>query len=212
VTVSCYQQDEIAGIAKHRAVPTRSAYRIEIKGKSMRGDISLADLTQVLQSDWSVMNPARMQDILDRLVVTADAVQPHALFFAGRYARNLVYKDREFEIMIMCWHAGQRSSIHDHAGSLGGIKILQGELTESQFNQAANGMIKALSSADYSIDATRVEETSLIHQISNLQAENRTAVSVHIYVPLLVRMNVYSLEDPAVRNILPQYFSLGSGI
>jgi cysteine dioxygenase len=139
----------------------------------MSGDISLAKLIDVLKSDWSVINPARMQDILDRLVVTAEEVQPRTLFSEKRYARNLVYKkDREFEIMIMCWKAGQRSSIHDHAGSLGGIRILQGELTECLFGRAANGMIKALSSADYAIEETRVEETSLIHQISNLQAEN----------------------------------------
>jgi cysteine dioxygenase len=178
----------------------------------MSGEISLAKLIDVLKNDWSVINPARMQDILDRLVVTAEEVQPHALFSEKRYARNLVYKDREFEIMIMCWKAGQRSSIHDHAGALGGIRILQGELTESLFKKAANGMIKSLSSADYAIEDTRVEETSLIHQISNLQAEEGKTVSVHLYIPPLVRMNVYSLEDPGVRNILPQYFSLGSGI
>jgi cysteine dioxygenase len=178
----------------------------------MSGEISLAKLINVLKNDCSVINPARMQDILNRLAVTAKEVQPHALFSEKRYARNLVYKDREFEIMIMCWKAGQRSSIHDHAGSLGGIRILQGELTECLFERAANGMIKSLSSADYAIEDTRVEETSLVHQISNLQAENGTTVSVHIYIPPLVRMNVYSLEDPAVRNILPQYFSLGSGI
>jgi cysteine dioxygenase len=178
----------------------------------MGGDVSLAKLVDVLKSDWSVMTPARMQDILNRLVVTTEEAQPHALFSEKRYARNLVYKEHQFEIMIMCWNAGQRSSIHDHAGSLGGIKILQGELTESLFGRAANGMIKSLSSAEYAIEKTRVEETSLIHQISNLQAENGKTVSVHIYIPPLVRMNVYSLEDPAVRNILPQYFSLGSGI
>ena len=178
----------------------------------MNGDISLSELINVLQSDCAVITPARVQDILDRLVVTTEEARPHALFSERRYARNLVYKDREFEIMIMCWNAGQRSSIHDHAGSLGGLKILEGELTESLFERAANGMIKSLISADYAIAETRVEETSLIHQISNLQAENGTAVSVHIYIPPLVRMNVYSLEDPAVRNILPQYFSLGSGI
>ena len=178
----------------------------------MSGEISLAKLINVLKNDWSVINPARMQDILNRLVLTTEEVEPHALFSEKRYARNLVYKDREFEIMIMCWKAGQRSSIHDHAGSLGGIRILQGELTECLFERAANGMIKSLSSADYAIEDTRVEETSLVHQISNLQAENGTTVSVHIYIPPLVRMNVYSLEDPAVRNILPQYFSLGSGI
>ena len=178
----------------------------------MRGDVSLSKLINVLKSEYSVIDPARMQDILNRLVVTTDEVQPHAAFSAKRYARNLVYKDRQFEIMIMCWNAGQRSSIHDHAGSLGGIKILQGELTECLFGRAANGMIKSLSSAEYATEEARVEETSLIHQISNLQAANGKTVSVHIYIPPLVRMNVYSLEDPAVRNILPQYFSLGSGI
>ena len=178
----------------------------------MSGEISLAKLINVLKNDWSVINPARMQDILNRLVLTTEEVEPHALFSEKRYARNLVYKDREFEIMIMCWKAGQRSSIHDHAGSLGGIRILQGELTECLFERAANGMIKSLSSADYAIEEPRVEETSLIHQISNLQAEEGKTVSVHIYIPPLVRMNVYSLQDPAVRNILPQYFSLGSGI
>ena len=178
----------------------------------MNGELSLPKLIEVLKTDYSVVNPARMQNILDRVVLATDDVQPHTLFSENRYARNLVYKDRRFEVMVMCWKAGQRSSIHDHAGSLGGIRILKGELTECLFGRAANGMIKSLSSAEYAIEQTRVEETSLIHQISNLQAENGKAVSIHIYIPPLVRMNVYSLEDPAVRNILPQYFSLGSGI
>ena len=110
----------------------------------MNGDISFSELINVLKSDCAVITPARMQDILDRLVVTTEEARPHALFSERRYARNLVYKDREFEIMIMCWNAGQRSSIHDHAGSLGGLKILEGELTESLFERAANGMIKSL--------------------------------------------------------------------
>lgn len=97
-------------------------------------------------------------------------------------------------------------------GRWGGLKILNGELTESLFVKAPNGMIKSLSSVDYSAGDIRVEETHLIHQISNLQGEIRQSISVHSYVPPLVRMNVYSLEDSAVRNILPQYFSFGSGI
>src|SRR6266581_1328577 len=114
----------------------------------MSSDLSLSKLINVLRTDCSVINPTTMRDILNRLVVTTEEIQPHALFSEKRYARNLVYKDRRFEIMIMCWNAGQRSSIHDHAGSLGGIKILQGELTECLFGRAANGMIKSLSSAE----------------------------------------------------------------
>jgi cysteine dioxygenase len=177
----------------------------------MSGELCLNDLVKILQDDPSV-SAARMQLILERLVIPAAEIQSHTRFSDLRYARNLVHKTDRFEIMVMCWHPGQRSAIHDHAGSLGGLKILHGALTESLFEKAPNGMIKSLSSSDYSAGEARVEETSLIHQISNLQAANSQAISIHIYAPPLVRMNVYSLEDPSVRNVLPQYFSFGSGI
>lgn len=179
---------------------------------NMSGEFSLAELIGILKGESSVIGPAKMQDILERLVIPIEEIQGHTAFSEKKYARNLVCKTDRFEIMVMCWNAGQRSSIHDHAGSLGGLKILHGELTESLFEKAPNGMIKSLISVDYTVGDTRVEETSLIHQISNLQGGNGRAISVHIYMPPLVRMNVYSLEDPAVRNVLPQYFSFGSGI
>ena len=179
---------------------------------SRRDELSLSELIKLLDADCAAVEPAKMRDILERLVISAEEMRVYALFSDNRYARNLVHKTAQFEIMIMCWHAGQRSSIHDHAGSLGGLKILHGALTESLFEKAPNGMIKSLTSSDYAVGAARVEETSLIHQISNLQSENSRAISVHVYVPPLIRMNVYSLEDPSVRNVLPQYFSFGSGI
>lgn len=180
--------------------------------ENMSGELSLTGLVEVLQLEALAMQPGKMQDILERLVIPAAELQSHTRFSNKSYARNLVHKTGEFEIMVMCWHPGQRSAIHDHAGSLGGLKILDGSLTESLFQKAPNGMIKSLSSADYTVGETRVEETSLIHQISNLQEDNGKAISVHIYVPPLARMNVYSLEDPSVKNTLPQYFSAGAGI
>jgi cysteine dioxygenase len=174
--------------------------------------LSLTDLIQILTADSAGIGPENMDDLLRRLVMPAAEIQQHARFSDLRYARNLVHKTDRFEIMVMCWHSGQRSSIHDHAGSLGGLKILEGELTESLFDKAPNGMIKSLNSVDHSTGAIRVEETSLIHQISNLQGDNGKSVSLHVYVPPLTRMNVYSLEDPSVKNILPRYFNSGSGI
>ncbi len=140
----------------------------------MTGEFSLSELVKILRDDSS-MSPARMQHILERLVIPTAEIQSHTRFSDHRYARNLVHKTDRFEVMVMCWHAGQRSSIHDHAGSLGGLKILQGDLTESMFEKAPNGMIKSLSSIDYGAGEIRVEETSLIHQISNLQVGKQSS-------------------------------------
>ena len=117
----------------------------------MNYEISLAQLIEILRGESSLIGPAKMQDILDRLVIPAEEIQGHTAFSDKKYARNLVCKTDRFEIMVMCWNAGQRSSIHDHAGSLGGLKILHGELTESLFEKAPNGMIKSLTSVDYRV-------------------------------------------------------------
>ncbi len=174
--------------------------------------LSLAELIGLLDKNAANMDPGRMADLLDRLALSPSEIAPHARFSDLRYARNLVRKTDRFEVMVMCWHAGQRSSIHDHAGSLGGLKIVQGELTESLFVKAPNGMIKSMNSVDHRVGAVRVEDTELIHQISNLQGNGASSVSLHVYVPPLTRMNVYSLEAPSVKNILPRYFNSGSGI
>src|SRR4030095_8514194 len=139
---------------------------------SLRDELSLSELIKHLEAGCPAVGPAKMRDILERLVISAEEMRVYSLFSDKRYARNLVHKTARFEIMIMCWHAGQRSSIHDHAGSLGGLKILRGALTESLFEKAPNGMIKSQNSIDYAAGEARVEETSLIHQISNLQSEN----------------------------------------
>ena len=30
------------------------------------------------------------------------------------YTRNLIYKDERFEMLAICWEAGQQSTIHNH--------------------------------------------------------------------------------------------------
>ena len=90
----------------------------------MLGELSLAALINLLENEAAMMSPAKMHDILARLSVCSDDIDDHKRFSEQRYARNLVYKSTQFEIMVMCWNSGQRSSIHDQAGSLGGLKIL----------------------------------------------------------------------------------------
>lgn len=201
-------------VAHRRLAPSAFEMSTNLRSPadSSKSELSLRELIAFLEKHAPIMDPENMADLLDRLAPSSAEVQSHARFSDLRYARNLVHKTDRFEIMVMCWHSGQRSSIHDHAGSLGGLKIIEGELTESLFVKARNGMIKSLSSTDHGAGAIRVEDTTLIHQISNLQENGARSISLHVYVPPLTRMNVYSLEAPSVKNVLPRYFNAGSGI
>ena len=121
-------------------------------------------------------------------------------------------RDEQFEILMICWKSGQRSRIHDHGESLGGVKVLRGILTESVFALSPNGMIKPVASTDYQPDDVQIEDDSTIHQVSNLQPDGRDAISLHVYLPPLARMNIYTLYDIDVRSVAADLHNYGSGI
>ncbi|MBO6605906.1 cysteine dioxygenase family protein [Psychroserpens sp.] len=47
-----------------------------------------------------------------------------------RYTRNCIYKDEQFEVLLLCWRAGQQTSIHGHDGEDCWVYMLEGEITE----------------------------------------------------------------------------------
>jgi predicted metal-dependent enzyme (double-stranded beta helix superfamily) len=49
-------------------------------------------------------------------------------FKDNKYARNLVYKDKDFEILIVCWHPEQIAPIHGHEGEKCWMRVEAGSL------------------------------------------------------------------------------------
>jgi cysteine dioxygenase len=98
-----------------------------------------------------------------------------------------------YQALILCWRNGQRSPIHDHKGSSCGVKILQGEATETVFTYAKNGMIIPTVTKEYPVGMSMGSQDADIHQVSNLAADGECLITLHIYSPPLEVMNVYSL-------------------
>src|SRR5690242_10956931 len=74
----------------------------------------------------------------------------HAIRFSEQgYLRNLVRAGSWYHVLVLCWKNGQRSPIHDHAGSSCCVRVLRGTMTETVFAFAPNGHVKALGSRDF---------------------------------------------------------------
>jgi cysteine dioxygenase len=127
--------------------------------------------------------------------IDCDDVAEFIRFSEKGYARNSLREGPWYHAWVMCWRNGQRSPIHDHAGSSCGVRVLRGALTETLFERAASGDVKAVFSRDLAAAGVCVSEDADIHQISNLQAGDADLVTLHIYSPPLMRMGTYSLTD-----------------
>ncbi|HEY2411891.1 MAG TPA: cysteine dioxygenase family protein [Pirellulaceae bacterium] len=147
--------------------------------------------------------------------VTLDVVRPFLKFSADHYVRNLMHSGPSYQALVICWHSGQRSPIHDHRGSSCAVKIIAGVATETSFARAANGMYYATSSRQLAAGDSCASQDSDVHQMSNLQPEGHDLVTLHIYSPPLFRMNMFSLVDPKVMQFFDpvnEEFLSGSGI
>ena len=65
-----------------------------------------------------------------------------------RAYRNLVRAGEWYNVWVMCWKNGQRSPVHDHAASGCVVRVLKGTLTETRYEFAPNGAIKAVGSRE----------------------------------------------------------------
>ena len=109
------------------------------------------------------------------------------------YTRNLVRAGPRYNVLVLCWKNGQRSPIHDHAGSSCAVKVLRGTATETLFDYAPNGHVWATCSRQHTPGTVMGSQDSDLHQVSNLQPGNADLVTLHIYTPPLLWMGTYSL-------------------
>ena len=160
-------------------------------------DLSLDDfICEMSREPVSSLTHERLLDLAGRLHLSDELVGNRIAFARDGYARNLVCRTPFFELLVLCWRPGQESTIHDHAGSLNAIRVRSGELTSRLFLPEESGAPGSapveLSAEDcHGPDADVIGvDRGGIHQLANTSTDD--LVTVHIYAPALMELNVYS--------------------
>ena len=158
------------------------------------------------------------QDDLVRLVngidLSARDMADFRIFHHHHYVRNLIHRSPQVEILCMCWQSGQRSPIHDHNQSNCVVRVLEGVMTNTDYQLMPSGFIRPTASHDYGAGASEARSEAEIHQVANLQPEGCNLITLHVYSPPLVRLNVFSAEQRnGGRHFYPvEYWFQGDGI
>ena len=155
-------------------------------------------ILEVGREPVSSLTQERLMDFTRRLIISDELIASRTRFAANTYARNLVCRSADFELLVLCWKPGHESTIHDHAGSLNAIKVHRGELTSRVFVPAAGrpagtGPVGLLAEERVPQGGWTGVDRGGIHQIANTAQED--LVSVHVYAPPLTELVVYSTRS-----------------
>ncbi|WP_374421501.1 cysteine dioxygenase family protein [Chromobacterium sp.] len=158
-------------------------------------------LTASLRQLDSYQAPLSLEQIHrfhNALQLGLEDLQPFLQFSNERYRRNQIYLSPHCELLLLCWRSTQRSRIHNHRGSLCGLRVLQGCATETIFERTEHGLVYAVESHRLATGSLTINGNLDIHQISNLQPYGEDLITLHLYSPPLRKMELFSLESTQV--------------
>ena len=142
----------------------------------------------------SLSGPPSLEQIyrwLEHAQVSAEELQPYIEFKEGNYWRHRVCRNEFVEMLVLCWRPGQRTPIHDHNGSHGGVKICEGLLWETTFSYDALKGLEYKSAREYSAGSVTGSDVPDIHQLGNPDVSGQDLVTIHVYAPPLGVLHTY---------------------
>jgi predicted metal-dependent enzyme (double-stranded beta helix superfamily) len=97
------------------------------------------------------------------------------------YGRQVLYKDKDVEVVLVEWPPQSCSRAHAHGVSSGLIRVLSGQIFQDVYKLKNKKFVKRLS---YKKNETMVETPDLIHIMGN-NSRTKSAQTLHIYTPPL---------------------------
>ncbi len=107
-----------------------------------------------------------------------------------KYTRNCLYKDAQFELLLLCWEEGQETSIHDHDGEDCWVYLLEGKMEEVFYTlDSSNTLIDEHSQSILPHQLSFINDRVGLHKLRN--AFNDKSVSLHLYARPIEQCHFY---------------------
>lgn len=173
--------------------------------------ISLRTFLETLDRHTVPIPVETLTDRLGRLSIGLEDVKEVLRFSDRGYRRNMFHEGPCYHALVLCWKSRQKSLIHDHLGSACGVRILSGVATETTFERDERGRLHPMETTHHRKGAVCASRDRDIHQVSNEQAGGRSLVTLHVYSPPLIEMNIYSMINPEILEVIDPVYSLHAG-
>ncbi len=124
----------------------------------------------------AVVPPALLQQLL-----RADSTHP--------YGRNVLFADDALEVMVATWTRGMPCEAHDHGGSVGAVRVLQGRGWHRVW-QVADGCLRERAAHPAISGEVLTVGANMVHSLGD-DDDDVPLVTLHLYTRAIDHMVVY---------------------
>ena len=140
------------------------------------------------------------------LNIDQEELKKYLLRADDHYTRNLIHRDRDFEIMIICWPPNTSAPIHGHEGEKCWARVQDGNLQICNYEEVSSSPLKLSMIQELSCAPGFLDGPADIHSVENITAE--FATSLHVYAKPYDACDIYDIEKGTVDRIKLSYHSI----
>ncbi|HTK67559.1 MAG TPA: cysteine dioxygenase family protein [Pseudonocardia sp.] len=162
------------------AVPTRPASTRPVPNRHAPAPPDLARP--------GLLDLPELRELTRRIADEVRAGEHEVVVHDDRRWYRLLAADGYVDVWLISWAREQAAELHDHAGSLGALTVVSGELTEHRWSRRGPGLRSRTIRAGRSVGFS----AGHVHDVVNERVQ--PAVSVHAYSPPLTAMSYYEVR------------------
>ena len=142
--------------------------------------------------------------------IPLNSIKKYSFFNKNKYTRNMIYKDENFEILLICWNNNQMAPIHGHEGEKCWFKVLNGELNIKNYKIKSREPLKLEQIETILAPPGYVDGPADIHSIIN--NSGKSVETLHIYAKPYDSCEIYDLETGLIKRLKMKYYSIDGKI
>lgn len=150
-------------------------------------DGELATLMQAVHRPDRRWTPAELRQLVEVVADRRDFWPSDVAKVDGGRLYQRVYRDDLVEIWVIYWGQDTSTDMHDHGGSVGAMRVIDGALTE------INAVPGGVKSRTLDAGSSTAFPVTYVHDVSNQHSQ--PARSVHAYSPPISKMTYYALTE-----------------
>lgn len=145
------------------------------------------------------------EDVFKSISFESSELDRYCFWNSKKYTRNCIINQSDYELFVLCWEKDQTSPIHNHSGQQGWVYIVEGQLTEEQYNiSKMTSKISLFHSRIMNVrEFSYINDTIGLHKIAN--SFNGRTVSLHLYFNTVKSRKVFDVGGKYTEENTPIY-------
>ena len=140
------------------------------------------------------------------LNLSQEELKKYLLRDDGHYTRNLIHRDRDFEIMVICWPPNTSAPIHGHEGEKCWARVQDGNLQICNYEEVSSDPLELNMLQELSCSPGFLDGPADIHSVENIT--DKFATSFHVYAKPYDACDIYDIEKGTVDRTKLSYHSI----